>query len=233
VIPIGEAFFRLDAPDIDDEALQRYAAVLFKGFDASASNLPLSDYGLALDIEEGSIRGKGVVLTTAAALYFGIGAFGDFVQGVREIGQLTKPVVDQLISDAPKKLGRPNALTWKRSDTAALARLERLFAAVKSGALEPAEATRRAIALLSEVDALPESMVKDMATSIECIVLDPKQFDLLPPLQEESSAELLNLHGPDKRRPRPGKHVLPSRKLRVELRKTGRKGETILRVVVV
>lgn len=232
MIAIGEAHFHIDVSHLDDDALERYASVLFDGFDESAEVLPLSDFGIFLEVEEGSIKGKGRIVAAATVLYFGIGQFGDFVQGVKEIASLSRSVMSNLVSDAPKKLGIPNSIVWKRSDAAKLGRLQGLFAAVQSGALDANEATEKAIELLSEEDVLPAGMENDIAKSVQRIVLNPRQVDwVLPP--EEAAVEQLSdtTRVPRERRTPRSKAMAPSRKLRVEVYKPGKGAARSLKIV--
>lgn len=231
MITIGEARFHLRAPDLDDQALRDYATALFVDFDlAAAQLLPLSDYGIHLEVEEGSIKGRGAVFATAAALYLGIGHFGDFVQGVQEISRLAKAVGGRLIEDAPKRLThRRAALTWKRNDSAKLGEVERLFHEVKAGTMDPSEATRRAADILSEEEEIPKDVLENMATAIERIKLDPKQIGFPWPTHEHVVSP--QMERPRKQRPAPDKVAFPSHKLRVEVHKEGKNGQTIVRVI--
>ena len=43
MISIGEATFHMEIAHIDDAALEKYATVLFEGFDEAAAILPLPD----------------------------------------------------------------------------------------------------------------------------------------------------------------------------------------------
>jgi hypothetical protein len=233
LITIGEARFHLDAPDLDDQALRDYATALFVDFDVAVADLlQLSDYGIHLDIEEGSIKGYGKVFATAATLYFSIGHFGDFVQGVQEISRLMKAAVGVLLEEAPKKLGQERfELTWKRSDTGKLGRVERLFYEVKAGTLEPAVATRRVLEILGEEDEVPENVAAEIATSIEKIKLDPKQIDLPWSTEEGVEMAVSQPERPRQRKPTADKVALTSHKLRIEVHKDGKHGRTIVRVI--
>jgi hypothetical protein len=233
LITIGEARFYLDAPDLDDQALRDYATALFVDFDSAAAELlPLSDYGIHLDVEEGSIKGKGAIFATATALYLGIGHFGDFVQGVQEISRISKAVVGRLIEVAPRKLNHQRSgLTWKRSDSAKLGQLERLFYDVKLGTLDPSEATQRAVDILSEEDEIPENILGEIATSIGRIQLDPKQIDLPWPAEGDLEMVSSRPERPRQRKPTPDKIALPSHRLRVEVYREGKHGKTIVRVI--
>ena len=153
MVHIGETYFHIDVSNLDDEALKSYATSLFHDFDDSAMELlPFQDYEIHLDVEEGSIKGRGTIFAAVGVLYLGVGNFGSFVQGVREISALVKTVGENLIDSAPKKLNLPpEKVTWRRNDSAKLGQLERLFENVRSGVLKPHEATEQAIALLGEV----------------------------------------------------------------------------------
>src|SRR5687767_14650299 len=98
MITLARGYFNLSAPYLSEAELESYAETLFEIFDRAASlTLPLPDYGLALAVEEGSLKGKGRILATGAALYFGIGQFGSFVQGLREIRAIGGRVTGRLL----------------------------------------------------------------------------------------------------------------------------------------
>lgn len=233
MLSIGEAHFHIDVAHLGEVALEQFARTLFHGFEEKSGALPLEDFGLSLEIEAGSIRGKGRILTTLAVLYIGIGEYGDFVQGVREIANVSRSVVSSLVSDAPKKLERPNTLTWNRSNAARLGGLERLFLAVKAGVLQPDEATQKAIELLSEDDQLPQGFAVDIEASLCRIVKDPQQLDWVLP---DDDAEVdTKLAGPTTSSKAPRTRSLdpqaPTRKLRVEIRKSSKREKPTLVII--
>ena len=93
MIEISNAKFHIKCEHLRDGELELYANKLFEEFDIAASKLiPLADYGIHLDIESGSIKGRGKILATATVLYIGIANFGSFVQGIREISSIGKSV---------------------------------------------------------------------------------------------------------------------------------------------
>ncbi len=233
MIEISRAQFHLDAPSVSGAKLKRYAKDLFDEFDRVASErLPLEDYAIHLDIEEGSIKGKGTILATVAALYFGIGHFGGFVQGLREISGLAKGIGDSLINIAPKKLHVPeNALRSKYRDSGTISQLERLFEAVRRGEIDPAEATKRAIELMNEADSeLPKKFVDDLGAAINDIKKYPEQIEL--PLPIVSPA--IEIPSPRRNR-RKGQGtqavITPSTKLRVEVWRERKNGKTLVRII--
>jgi hypothetical protein len=233
VISIGEATFHVEVAHIGDAALEEYARALFSGFDESTAALPLEDFALYLDIEEGSIKGRGKILAAAAVLYVAIGEFGDFAQGVREIASVSRRVMSTFASDAPNMLGRPNTLVSKRTNAATLGKLEGLFAAVRSGALRPDEATRRAVELLGEDKELPETLQAEIEASVHRIVKNPQQIDwVVPDADVELQQGVDTTRQPGERvRSRIRKAVAPARKLRIEIRKSSRRAKPRLTIM--
>jgi hypothetical protein len=218
LITISQAYFQFTAPELADDVLESYARTLFQVFDDSAEHLlPLPDYDLHLDVEEGSIKGKGTVWVTTAALVFGIGHFGSFVQGLREIHGLAKAVGDRLIQSAPQHLPTPAAhLTWSRSDSATVGRLLTLFREVGKGNLDPDSATQKAIELLQNGEPLSPQLLQDLKTAIRDVkqhkqLVLPFEEDFLPPETAVPPSK-------PKQRFLAGKRVAlpPDRKVRIE-----------------
>lgn len=232
MIAIGDGWFVLDAPLLRDKELREYAKKLFAEFDESTSRLlPLDDFGLHLEIEQGSLKGKSAILATLGALYVGISTFGEFVHGVKEISSLAKIAVDEVNKLAAIELGLPpKAVTGKRGDAGELTQLNRLFEQVARGQLQPDEATERAMKLFAEEDEIPKGFALDLSRAVHNIKLHPKQLDLLPEAPE--------FRTPPPSEPRPRRSDSRDiaiadlrRRLRIEMHRAHKGGRTVVKVV--
>lgn len=87
MIPIGTTEFYFSAPKLEAEKLKIYSEEVFEQWAKQIDDtLLIPDYALSLQIEEGSIKGKGKIATIATVLYFGIAQYGSFLLGYRLLG---------------------------------------------------------------------------------------------------------------------------------------------------
>lgn len=236
---IGETHCYIDTDYLSASRLKGYAEALFDDFDNSVSRtLILRDYELHLEVEEGSIRAKTGIWAALGVLYVGIGNYGDFFQGVREISSQVKAVGDSFLNSAPEKLGvTPNKVTWKRRDSARLGKLERLFESVARGEVNPAQATKQAIELLEDDhESFPSEIATEVEKSINAIKRYPEQLLLSLPDASNADASPMAYQDDTRRndkRPKstPDKSILPSNKLRIEVWREGRDGKRNIRVI--
>jgi len=155
MIDIVRASFVFDTPAPPEEDLIAYARRIFYKMDVAAEEfLPFDDYSLYLSVEEGSIKGFGKVGVWVGGLYFAIGAYGGFIQGVdtikRQGSAVARAIVsaassDEMVRHVPKGRTRVNA--------GAVSQLEGLFVKVRDRELvqkrPPAEHWRSSIQLVS------------------------------------------------------------------------------------
>ena len=88
MLDLGSTEFVLAIPSLPEAELKRLSTSLFdswEGFVNTALSLP--DYSLFLQVEEGSVRGAAKIGAVAGALYLAIGNYGDFISGVKTIGE--------------------------------------------------------------------------------------------------------------------------------------------------
>src|SRR5690606_35847076 len=78
--------FHIDIPSVSKEELESYSSDLFDKWDAYLSEaLNLPDFAISLEVEDGSISLRGKIFTGLGTLYVGIGMYGSFVSGLKEI----------------------------------------------------------------------------------------------------------------------------------------------------
>ena len=74
MIDIGSTNFIIKVPNLPRDKFEQYSSTLFDEWDTIVERkLIVSDYSISLEIEEGSIKGKGKIAISLGALYFGIG----------------------------------------------------------------------------------------------------------------------------------------------------------------
>ena len=88
MLDLGTTEFVLAIPSLPEAELKRLSTSLFDAWDGYVdTTLSLSDYSLFLQVEEGSVRGAAKMGALVGALYMTIGNYGDFVSGVKTIGE--------------------------------------------------------------------------------------------------------------------------------------------------
>ncbi len=227
MLDLGSTAFIIETPGLPRKRLERYSTELFDKWDAYILNvLSIPDYSVALEIEEGSIKGKGKIAVALGALYFGIGNYGSFIGGVQTIR-------DQVVSASNFLADQANSsfdadMTVKRKGGIA-AQLHRLFTRVQSGQLSVDEAMIEAERLIGENSTESPDF---MGALREALRTAPKHHlqtelgleapDVIEPLPENNESE------PKSHMPRPPLPPFPH--LRIEVWRESRKEERKVRI---
>lgn len=231
MIDIGTTDFYIGVPSMPRHEFEEYSTRLFDEWEAYVEKtLMLPDYYLALEVEEGSVKGGGKIAVLLGALYFGIGNYGSFVSGLQTIRGQISSVGDFLAEQAaaPFESGGFKPKVRKHGDS--LSHLQRLFVKVQRGEMTVEYAMHESEALFGdEATTVPEFMQK-LHESFEQAPRFPQQLPL--PLDTHEYEALLSSN--DKGlRPRPSrpKPSLPSpQQFRVEVWRESKKGERRVRV---
>lgn len=142
MLDLGSTDFNLAIDGVDSTTLEALSNSLFDEWEIYVEQaLALPDYSLFLQIEEGSIIGRGKIMAGAKALVIGVTAYGGLMSGIGIITKQTKSTAGFLGEQAQSVFGCPksNANVKKRGGVPAA--LNRLFARVERGELTPDEAT--------------------------------------------------------------------------------------------
>jgi hypothetical protein len=86
---------------MDKRRLRAYADHLFAEADARAALLSFEDYGLELELEQGSLKGRNLLVVSALALAEVVAHYGSIRQGMREIAADAKAITDYVAERAP------------------------------------------------------------------------------------------------------------------------------------
>ena len=101
MIDLGSTNFHIGVPSMPRQELRRYSTRLFDEWDEYVENtLKLPDYSLALEVEEGSVKGGGKIAVVLGALYLGIGNYGSFISGLQTIREQISSAGDFLAERA-------------------------------------------------------------------------------------------------------------------------------------
>lgn len=230
MIDLGTTDFYIGVPSMPRQELKRYSTRLFDEWEEYVSStLKLSDYSLALEVEEGSVKGVGRIAAVLGTLYLGIGNYGGFVQGIEIIRSQVNSVGDYLVEHASSPFKASGCETKVRKRGGSLAHLQRLFVKVQSREITTEQAMLEAETLFGdEADAAPGFMC-DLRKSFELVPLFHQQLPLLP---DATDMELDS--GTKKGKPRPSRPLPtapPPQHLRVEVWRDSKNGQRRVRVV--
>jgi hypothetical protein len=222
MINIGTTDFYFALPHLSKRQLERYSLQLFDFWEGSVeSNLLIPDYSLSLEVEEGSIKGRGKIAVVLGALYFGVGNYGSFISGLQIIRDQVVTVSDYLAEQAEQQLDHRAEPAKVRKRSGTLGSLQRLFVKVQSGEMTPEQATEEAVALIGDdANESPEFM----ASLAQSLQQAPKFHEQVPlPLEGAEDAPRDTSPGRDRRhRPSVPYWPLPSH-LRVEVWRESKK----------
>jgi hypothetical protein len=214
MIAIGTTDFYFSLPSPSRLQLEKYSLQLFDHWAQRIDHrLLLPDYSLSLEVEEGSISGKGKVAAGLAALYMGISSYGSFISGLQIIRDQVS-VVSDILADAAKQNIQSHygaAKVRKRSET--LGSLQRLFVKVQRGDMTPEEATIEAELLIGENALDSPEFMSSLAKSFA----QAPKFHEQVPLPLDGAEDTLQQEQPEKERS-PRRPTLPSRPLLTHLR---------------
>lgn len=230
MIDLGSTDFLIGIPSMPRQELRRYSTRLFDEWEEYVSRtLELSDYALALEVEEGSVKGVGKIAAVLGTLYAGIATYGGFVQGIDIIRGQVSSVGDYLAEHASSPFKASGCETKIRKRGGSLAHLQRLFAKVQRREMTTEQAMLEAEALFGgEADTAPGFMC-DLQTSLEQAPLFHQQLPLLP-----DAVDTEFVSGTKKRKSRPSRQLPsapPPQHLRVEVWRDSKNGQRRVRVV--
>lgn len=232
MIDLGTTDFFIGVPSMPRREFKHYSTQLFAEWEEYVDRaLMLPDYSLALEVEEGSVKGGGKIAVVLGALYLGIGNYGDFFSGLQTIRGQISAVGEFLAERAAIPFQSSGCETKVRKRGGSLAHLQRLFAKVQRREMTVEQAMREAEALFGDDAASSPEFMHKLQESLEQKPLYPQQLPLLLDTTEHD-AELPI--GEKERRPRPIRPVPsapPPQQLRVEVWRESKKGQRRIRVI--
>ena len=219
MLDLGSTEFVLAIPSFPEKDLRRLSSSLFDSWEVFVGgSVSVPDYSLFLQVEEVSVKGKATIGAFLAAVYFGIGTYGDFISGLKTIGEQVGATGDYLSQQAGRVFSCPPSRTTLKKRGGSLAALQRLFVRVQTGELTAEEAMNRAENLLGEEAAAEPDFMRKLADSL----LNCPRYHQQRPLPHLEPAEeldaLLDVAPRMPRLPKPPVPVLgPPVQLRIEV----------------
>ncbi len=232
MIDLGTTDFFIGVPSMPQPEFEKYSTQLFDEWeDYVGRTLKLPDYSLALEVEEGSVKGSGRIAVVLGALYLGIGNYGDFFSGLQTIRSQISSIGDFLAGQSAIPFESSGVEPKVRKRGGALARLHSLFDKVQRREMTAEQAMREAEALFGDEAANAPEFMQKLHESLEKTPLRHQQLPLLldTPVQEEVVPD-----GEKERQPRPSRQIpsVPlSQQLRIEVWRESKKGQRRIRVI--
>jgi hypothetical protein len=108
MLDLGSTEFVLAIPSVSEQELRRLSSSLFDSWEAFVgSSVSVPDYSLFLQVEEGSVKGRATIGALLAAVYIGVGNYGDFISGVKTISEQVSATGDYLSEQANRVFSCP------------------------------------------------------------------------------------------------------------------------------
>lgn len=232
MIDLGGTDFYIDVSSMPRHEFERYSTKLFDEWEMYVEKvLKLPDYALALEVEEGSIKGGGKITVVLGALYIGIAQYGSFISGVQTIRGQISSIGDFLVARATVPFSNHEVQPKVRRYGGSLDRLQKLFIKVQQGKVTAEKAMIEAeIIFGDEAENAPEFMRK-IKSSLEETPLLAQQLAL--PLNTFEQEAIMQLSDKKKRprSPRPSPEIPLGQQFRVEVWRDSKKDKRNIRVI--
>lgn len=230
MIEIGSTDFLLNVPTLPEKDFELYSSKLFDQWAENLENaLSLTDYSIALEIEEGSISGRAKIAAAAGAIYIGVANYGGFISGLQTIRSQISYVNNLLVENAQKPFDCSKKNVTIRNRGGALSRLQSLFRKVQKGTLTADEAMHHAMEIFGEeADDIP-GLVDQLKNEFENAPKYPEQLSLIDSDNDECGTDI---EPPTKK---PSKKRVPqptpaSQQFRIEIWRESKKGKKRVKV---
>jgi hypothetical protein len=232
MIDLGATDFYIDVPSLSRHEFEKYSTELFDEWEAYVERvLKIPDYALALEVEEGSIKGGAKIAAALYALYMGIGQYGSFVSGIQTIQGQVSSVGDFLVNHAIKPFSSSNVKPKVKKYRGSLGELQSLFYKVQQGKITPEQAMLRAEAILGNEAMSAPQFMGEMKESFENTPLLATQLNL--PLYTFETEGLIHTISTKRQpsKPRPIPEAPIGQQFRVEVWRDSKKDKRNVRVI--
>ncbi|WP_133066241.1 hypothetical protein [Acidovorax kalamii] len=218
MLELGSTEFHLAIPSFPEAELKHLSSKLFDTWEEYVDTaLALRDYSLLLQVEEGSVGGIAKIGAALGILYIGIGNYGDFVSGVKTIGEQIGATSEFVTQHASRVFSCPDSKVTTRRRGGTIKSLQHLFTKVQRGELSAEEATARAEKILGTEAASTPQFLEDLRNAFDRCPRHHEQQQL-PFVDEPDAPRFQPLELPSKpKSPRPAPVLGPALQLRIEV----------------
>lgn len=167
-IEVSRAKFYFEGDFSNPDALEELAQKTFQEWRLLVyERFEDQEIGVALYMEEGSLKGKALALATLAVLYEGIYNYPSFKEGVQELVNDGRWASEQLFTKEPLlKIAKASETKRVSYDAGTLEELQSIFERVKLVQLSPEEGVTLAIALLEKYGELTDEQRRGVESSV-------------------------------------------------------------------
>lgn len=218
MIDIGNTEFLIAVRSLAKDDFEKYSSRLFDIWDGYIEkSLKVPDYSVSLEIEEGSIKGKGTIAVAVGALYLGIGNYGDFMSGLQTIRGQVSYVSSKLVESAISPFEDNKVQTTYRNNGGVLTLLNRLFQKVQKGELTAEQAMLEAERIIGDnANSSPEFM-RELNQAIDKTPKHPKQKPLFEEIEIELNGDKTEKNEKNPLRTPSPKPDIPINQFRIEI----------------
>lgn len=215
MINLGGTDFYFHKTHLSKKEIEEYSLLIFDEWEKNISDtIIIPDYALHLQINEGSILGKGNIYTKLGALYVAIGLYGSFISGLETISKQLKYASNTLVSVASDFLPTNTETPTVKRKTAVLGSLRNLFLKVQNGSLSAEDAIYQAEILLKDQKEESPEFIEYLNKSLSEAPLFHKQENL--PFEEENDDPIFPINIP-KNKNRNDSPVIPIYQLQINV----------------
>lgn len=206
MIDLGATDFYIDVPSLPRHEFEKYSTKLFDQWEAYVEQaLKIPDYSLALEVEEGSIKGGAKIAATLYAIYLGIGQYGSFISGLQTIQSQVSSAGDFVAANSTSPFSSNNVKPKIKKHSGSLGELQRLFFKVQQGKITAEQAMLKAEILFGNEAKSEPDFMSELKSSLENTPLLAKQLKLpLDTFEQDALLQISNKkRQPSLPRPRP------------------------------
>lgn len=232
MIDLGATDFYIDVPSLPRHEFERYSTKLFDEWEAYVEQvLKVPDYSLALEVEEGSIKGGAKIATALCALYIGIGQYGSFISGLQTIQGQISSIGDFLATHATMPFSSGKVKPRIKKHNGSLGELQRLFFKIQQGKITAEQAMLEAEVMFGDEAKSEPDFMDEMKNSFENTPLLAKQLNLPLNTFEQDVFLQINNKKRQPRSPRPRPEPPIGQQFRVEVWRDSKKEKRKVRVM--
>lgn len=232
MIDLGATDFYIDVPSLPRHEFEKYSTKLFDEWETYVEKvLKIPDYALALEVEEGSIKGGAKIAAALYALYIGIGQYGSFISGVQTIKGQISSIGDFLVAHATTPFSSNEVKPRIKKNSGSLGQLQQLFFKVQQGKITAEQAMLEAEVMFGDEAKSEPDFMSEMKKSFENTPLLAKQLKLpLNTFEQDVFLQISNKKSiPRSPRPKPEPPI--GQQFRVEVWRDSKKEKRKVRVI--
>ncbi|MFJ3007220.1 hypothetical protein [Pseudomonas fluorescens] len=232
MIDLGATDFYIDVPSLPRQEFEEYSTKLFDEWEAYVGKvLKIPDYALALDVEEGSIKGAAKIAAAVYALYMGVGQYGSFMSGVQTRRGQISSAGEFLAANATAPFSSYKVKPIIKNHNGSLGKLQKLFLKIQQGKITPEQAMIQAQVLFGDKDVSEPCFMDELKRSFENTTVLATQLDLPIETLEQKSVLIPSVNERPLRTQSPKPQIPIGQQFRVQIWRNSKTEKKKVRVV--